>query len=109
MTDPGPADRFDPDVLAHFLDGEHRAARQRVKEAMVPHAKLLRDSIGMPTADYRRRVRDVVTEVASGGTTGLGFPKEYGGGGDIGASIASFETLAYSDLSVLVKMGVQFG
>jgi acyl-CoA oxidase len=63
----------------------------------------------MPTGDYRRRVRDVVKEVAAGGTTGLGFPKQYGGGGDVGGSIASFETLAFSDLSVLVKMGVQFG
>ena len=39
----------------------------------------------------------------------MGFPKEYGGGGDIGASIAAFETLGYGDLSVLVKVGVQFG
>ena len=39
----------------------------------------------------------------------MGFPKEYGGGGDIGASLAAFETLAYGDLSVLVKVGVQFG
>ena len=41
--------------------------------------------------------------------TGMGFPTEYGGGGDIGASIAAFQTLAYSDLSLLVKAGVQFG
>lgn len=39
----------------------------------------------------------------------MGFPKEYGGGDDIGASIAAFETLAFGDLSVLVKVGVQFG
>src|SRR6478609_3171557 len=39
----------------------------------------------------------------------MGFPEEYGGGGDIGASVAAFETLAYGDLSVLVKVGVQFG
>ena len=39
----------------------------------------------------------------------MGFPQEYGGGGDLGASIAAFETLAYGDLSVLVKVGVQFG
>ena len=32
-----------------------------------------------------------------------------GGRGDIGAFIAAFETLAYGDLSVLVKFGVQFG
>ncbi len=39
----------------------------------------------------------------------MGFPKRYGGGGDVGASIAAFETLAFGDLSVLVKVGVQFG
>ncbi len=47
--------------------------------------------------------------MAATGQTGMGFPEEYGGGGDIGASIAAFETLAYGDLSVLVKVGVQFG
>jgi acyl-CoA oxidase len=39
----------------------------------------------------------------------MGFPKEYGGGGDLGASFAAFETLGYGDLSLLVKVGVQFG
>jgi acyl-CoA oxidase len=39
----------------------------------------------------------------------MGFPTEFGGGGDIGASVAAFETLAFGDLSVLVKVGVQFG
>ena len=47
--------------------------------------------------------------MAGTGQTGMGFPEEYGGGGDIGASIAAFETLALGDLSVLVKVGVQFG
>ena len=47
--------------------------------------------------------------MAATGQTGMGFPEEYGGGGDIGASIAAFETLAFGDLIVLVKVGVQFG
>jgi acyl-CoA oxidase len=47
--------------------------------------------------------------MARTGQTGMGFPREYGGGGDLGASIAAFETLAYGDLSLLVKVGVQFG
>ena len=54
-------------------------------------------------------MQDVVVEMAATGQTGMGFPEEYGGGGDIGASIAAFETLAFGDLSVLVKVGVQFG
>ena len=63
----------------------------------------------MSTADFRDRVRDVVVEMAGTGQTGMGFPTEFGGGGDIGASVAAFETLAFGDLSVLVKVGVQFG
>ena len=54
-------------------------------------------------------MRDLVVEMAATGQTGMGFPEEYGGGGDIGASVAAFETLAFGDLSVLVKVGVQFG
>ena len=54
-------------------------------------------------------MRDLVVEMAATGQTGMGFPTAYGGGGDLGASIAAFETLAFGDLSVLVKVGVQFG
>jgi len=63
----------------------------------------------MSLAEYRERVRQLVVLMASTGQTGMGFPTSYGGGGDLGASIAAFETLAYGDLSVLVKVGVQFG
>jgi acyl-CoA oxidase len=59
--------------------------------------------------EFRERVKDLVVELAATGQAGMGFPPEYGGGGDIGASVAAFETLAYGDLSVLVKVGVQFG
>ncbi len=63
----------------------------------------------MDRAEFRERVKDLVVTMASTGQTGMGFPEEYGGGGDLGASVAAFETLAYGDLSVLVKVGVQFG
>ena len=39
----------------------------------------------------------------------LGYPEEYGGHGDIGGYISGFETMAFGDLSLLVKLGVQFG
>ncbi len=43
------------------------------------------------------------------GETARGFPEEFGGRGEVGGSIAGFETLAFGDLSLLVKCGVQFG
>src|SRR3954464_1599169 len=39
----------------------------------------------------------------------MGYPVEYGGQDAVARAIASFETLAYGDLSLLVKCGVQFG
>ena len=64
---------------------------------------------GPPTAAYSERVLDLVKIVADHGLGSLAYPKEYGGQGDVAASIVSFETLAYGDMSVLVKYGVQFG
>ena len=70
---------------------------------------MLEEAETLTRDEYRDRVRDLVVEMAATGQTGMGFPEEYGGGGDIGASVAAFETLAFGDLSVLVKVGVQFG
>src|SRR5256885_5200292 len=37
------------------------------------------------------------------------FPREYGGEGDMGGALSAFETIALVDLSLLVKIGVQYG
>jgi acyl-CoA oxidase len=99
----------DVDALRALLDGRYREVRDLVRTNLAEHAQVLLDEEQMSTADFRERVKDVVVMMAGTGQTGMGFPEEYGGGGDIGASIAAFETLAYGDLSVLVKVGVQFG
>ncbi|NPD04924.1 acyl-CoA oxidase [Nocardioides sp. zg-1308] len=99
----------DVDALRAVLDGRYREVRDLVRANLVEHAQILLDEEQLCTADFRERVRDVVVTMAGTGQTGMGFPEEYGGGGDIGASVAAFETLAYGDLSVLVKVGVQFG
>src|SRR5436190_10530288 len=96
-------------ALASLLDGKYADIRARVREGLVEYASVLDDAETMTRDEFRERVKDVVVQLAATGQTGMGFPEEYGGGGDIGASIAAFETLAYGDLSVLVKVGVQFG
>ncbi len=70
---------------------------------------MLVDAEEMSRDDFRRRVLDIVMMMADTGQTGFGFPKAYGGGEDIGASVAAFETLGLGDLSVVTKVGVQFG
>ncbi len=99
----------DVDAMRVLLDGRYREVRDLVRANLAEHAQVLVDEEEMSTADFRERVRDVVVMMAATGQTGMGFPEAYGGGGDIGASIAAFETLAFGDLSVLVKVGVQFG
>ncbi|WP_082500390.1 acyl-CoA dehydrogenase family protein [Nocardioides sp. Leaf285] len=96
-------------AMTRLLDGKYAEVRQLVRDSLVDHAQVLRDAETMTPDEFRERVKDVVVEIASTGQSGLGFPEEYGGGGDVGASVAAFETLALGDLSVLVKTGVQFG
>ncbi|TNM36231.1 acyl-CoA oxidase [Nocardioides albidus] len=95
--------------LTALLDGTYAEVRRSVRELLPAYASVLEDAETMTRAEFRERVKDVVLEIAGTGAAGMGFPKEYGGGGDIGASIAAFESLALGDLSVLVKVGVQFG
>ncbi len=97
----------DPDALRRFLDGEHREVRERVRELIsrpefAPPHDVTRD-------EYREIVLKRMRRLAEEGGTSLGFPIQYGGMGNIGASISGFETLGLGDLSLLVKCGVQFG
>ncbi len=96
-------------ALRAVLDGRYADVRDLVRSNLADHASVLEDAETLSTDDFRDRVRDLVVAMAETGQTGMGFPQEYGGGGDLGASVAAFETLAYGDLSVLVKVGVQFG
>jgi acyl-CoA oxidase len=98
---------FDPSALQRVLDGRYAEVRERVRERLtrVDFASV----IGLSTAEYRERVFDWMQMLVAEGGTALGFPAEYGGADDPGANVASFETLALADLSLLVKVGVQFG
>jgi len=99
----------DVPALTAVLDGRYARVRSLVRTNLVEHQAILDQQIELPREEFRDRVKHVVLEMAATGQTGFGFPEEYGGGGDIGASVAAFETLGYGDLSVLVKVGVQFG
>lgn len=100
---------IDVPALAALLDGEYAEVRSLVRTNLTTYAGVLDEAEQLGFDAFRERVRELVVEMAATGQTGMGFPKEYGGGDDIGASIAAFETLAFGDLSVLVKVGVQFG
>jgi len=104
-----PTPEVDVPALTALLDGRYAQVRDLVRRNLAAHASVLEEAETLPREDYRDRVRDLVVEMAATGQTGMGFPEEYGGGGDIGASVAAFETLAFGDLSVLVKVGSSSG
>lgn len=95
--------------LRSYLDGPHRSVRDSVREHLAEHADQLTDVLTLDTDAYRDRVLDLLLEATASGHTSLALPKEYGGDNDLGGFIAAFETLAYGDLSLLVKSGVQIG
>ena len=98
---------FDPLTLQRQLDGAYAELRDQTREVL--SRPEFAPPIAAPTAEYRERVLTWAQHLADEGLTAPGFPVEYGGQGDPGANVAAFETLAYGDLSLLVKFGVQFG
>src|SRR3954468_16104726 len=93
--------------LRALLDGEHVEIRDRVREWLSTPGNAA--AADLPIEEHREQVLAWARELASKGDTAMGYPVEYGGQDAVARSIASFETLAYGDLSLLVKIGVQFG
>jgi acyl-CoA oxidase len=90
-----------------LLDGEYAEIRDRVRWWLSqPGNEPVTD---LPLEEHRAKVLAWVQELTSEGDTGRGFPSEYGGQDNVGGSVASFGALAFGDLSLLVKCGVQFG
>ena len=97
----------DPGRLRRFLDGRWAEARDQAREQL--RCPVFHPIHGLDTEAYRARVLKQAKELATTPGPRLGFPKLYGGGEDPGAYVTGFETLAFGDLSLLVKTGVQWG
>ncbi|MGE4429061.1 MAG: acyl-CoA dehydrogenase [Solirubrobacteraceae bacterium] len=96
-------------ALRRALDGEHHATRDTVRELL---ARPDMDRSGAADLDrdaYREQVLEWLRTVADTGFPMVGFPTEVGGRLEVAAFVSGFETLAFGDLSLLVKVGVQFG
>jgi acyl-CoA oxidase len=95
-------------ALREVLDGRHRMVREHTR-AILARDDFSKPTEPLPTEEYRELVTEWTRKLAGTGGPALLFPEEFGGLGRVGEAIASFETLALSDLSLLVKCGVQFG
>src|SRR5919201_972976 len=95
-------------ALRRFLDGEYALVREHVR-AVLSRPEFAKPAAAPPTERYREQVSERARILAATGGPSLLFPPDFGGLGRVGAAITGFETLAHSDLSLLVKCGVQFG
>jgi acyl-CoA oxidase len=108
--DPAVLDALPPGVVTELqalLDGPHAAVRQYTREVLSELDLSAADGLGRD--EYRDLVLEWLRAVAKTGAGSRSFPPEHGGTGDAGGSIAGFQTLGHGDLSLLVKVGVQFG
>jgi acyl-CoA oxidase len=104
---PGAPTGFDPEEIRRLLDPDHVELRRRVLDVLErPELEPVRDQ---SSSAYRARVRGWCRVLAQEGLGSLAYPREYGGAGDLTQVVTVFETLAYHDLSLLIKFGVQFG
>src|SRR3954452_14072919 len=97
----------DADALRTLLDGEHAEIRNLCRAWLSLPGNAPRPDL--PLEEHRAQVLAWARELADAGETARGFPVEFGGRGQVGGAVAGFETLAFGDLSLLVKCGVQFG
>src|SRR5256884_5642109 len=94
--------------LRSLLGGRWAGIRDEVR-AQIDASPFLRPAHGLPVEEHRARVMEQARMVSQTRSARLFFPREYGGEGDMGGALAAFETVALVDLSLLVKIGVQFG
>ncbi|MEL6615805.1 MAG: acyl-CoA dehydrogenase family protein, partial [Bacteroidota bacterium] len=99
---------FDVQALQTVVDGPHREIRDRVRSLLRDPA-FRRPDPEIDDDDYRDVVLGWCTRLAEQGLGALAYPEYAGGQNSIGKFIAAFETIAFHDLDLVVKFGVQFG
>ncbi|OBH56620.1 acyl-CoA dehydrogenase [Mycobacterium sp. E2479] len=95
------------EYLRNALDGRWRDVRNRMRDTLTED--LFRPHYTPNTVIARTKVAEQMRIMAAFGAAADSFKKEHGGTGDVGAAITMIEMLAMSDLSLMVKAGVQWG
>ncbi len=95
------------DDLRHVLDGRWAHVREDTRAQMGSHS--LSADPDMTSEQYRAWVLEAMKVLVTSGRPQTGFDPSVGGEGDVGGVVTAFGMLAYGDLSLLVKAGVQWG
>ncbi len=94
--------------LRAALDGRLAPLRDRIRTLLCDPA-FRYPGTETPTEEMREIVLGWTRRLADHGVGAVAFPEYAGGHDDLEGFIASFETIAYHDLSLTIKFGVQFG
>ncbi|OFJ50617.1 acyl-CoA dehydrogenase family protein [Mycolicibacterium grossiae] len=95
------------DHLRDALDGRWRDVKNRMRTEL--SSDVFKPHYTPNTVIARTKVGEQMRIMAAKGAAEDGFKKEHGGNGDVGAAVTQIEMLAMSDLSLMVKAGVQWG
>ncbi|MGE2733249.1 acyl-CoA dehydrogenase [Mycolicibacterium vaccae] len=93
--------------LRNSLDGRFRDVKNKMREELA--SDVFRPHYTPNTVIARTKVAEQMRIMAQRGAAEDGFKKEHGGNGDVGSAVTQIEMLAMSDLSLMVKAGVQWG
>jgi acyl-CoA oxidase len=93
--------------LRNTLDGRWRDVKNMMRQEL--STEVFRPHYTPNTVIARTKVAEQMRIMAAHGAAEDGFKKEHGGNGDVGAAITQIEMVAMSDLSLMVKAGVQWG
>ncbi len=98
---------FDVETMGKLLDGTHEPLIRRVKALLrqPEFAYIETEELSV----YRDKTLQWCSILADHGLGAIGYPREYGGEGDMAAYFTVMETISYRDLSMVIKFGVQFG
>lgn len=102
-----PSPPVDVEALRRALDGPEYAIRDAVRRRLSEPRFAYRHDLDV--AGYREQVREWLAVLAADGLGALATPRAQGGSDNPAAFMAAFETLAFHDLSLTIKFGVQFG
>lgn len=95
------------DHLRNALDGRWRDVKNETRKIL--SGEVFRPHYTPNTVIARAKVAEQMQIMADAGISDEGFRKEHGGTGNVGAAITMIEMVAMSDLSLMVKAGVQWG
>ena len=102
-----PETKSTAEYLRNALDGRWRDVKNQTREWL--SREQFRPHFTPNTVLARAKVGEQMALIAAAGISDEGFRKEHGGTGDVGAAVTMIEMLAMSDLSLMVKAGVQWG